>query len=186
MPRGPRSIASTVAIESTHEANEKSGSASSAATNASAAGATSAFASMMLETPKARAVRTWPGVASVSPVAPASSCRNQSAGAIVVLPCGMSSMPCAVAHAWIVAAFRRSASASSTVSGVQNSSSRGEVSRNSRTVRPSARSGSPVSLAASTSSARSSIRRGIRRPLRWCTVLHMLQRVCMESAHPSA
>ena len=49
------------------------------------------------------------------------------------------------------------------------------MARNSRTVRPSARSGSPVSLAASTSSARSSIRRGIRRPLSWCNVLHMLQ-----------
>ncbi|HWU85518.1 MAG TPA: DNA translocase FtsK 4TM domain-containing protein, partial [Rhodocyclaceae bacterium] len=45
--------------------------------------------SMMDASPNVRAVRTCPMVASVMPRLPVSSCLCQSAGAIVVLPCGI-------------------------------------------------------------------------------------------------
>src|SRR5258708_1552856 len=54
------------------------------------------------------------------PHAPASSCRANSCGAIVVLPCGARSTPCSVQKRAIVAMLCSSASASSVINGAES------------------------------------------------------------------
>src|SRR4051794_22575566 len=106
---------------------------------------------MIESRPRLRAVRTWPIVASVIPRAPASNCLRQSVGAIVVLPWGMISSPRSRHQPAMVATLLRMASSSSTTSGVQNSPSRGRPARKAAAVMPTARSGSPLSRAVSSS-----------------------------------
>jgi hypothetical protein len=131
------SMISTVWTESAHTDTSNDGSAaSSSAIQRSCSGEITAFAISTRCTPYARATPSWKALASVIAQAPASSCIAQSAGAIVVLPCGASSTPCRVHQVARVSTLCRRPAADRLISGVGSWDSRGLSARISATVRP--------------------------------------------------
>ncbi len=62
------------------------------------------------------------GVAQVSPVAPAATCRRATADALCVFTCGRSAMPCDAAYAAALAMLCDSRSRSTTAAGVATAS----------------------------------------------------------------
>ncbi|MFD0350324.1 hypothetical protein ACFQ0M_38480 [Kitasatospora aburaviensis] len=128
--RSAPSICRTLSTESTQEAKANAGSAaSSAASQPSPAGSSRVLASRIRRTPKARATRSCGRLARVMPWPPASSWACQSAGAIVVLPCGASATPALAHQSAMVRTLCSTAAPSRVSNGVPNPARVGPVAR---------------------------------------------------------